>query len=216
MSLQKFRLTSLFYTNWYPYYAGQYYGPWIRHHHSSCGLCSQYSTALFNTLHIFHEFPKKRSEDFFIYFPPWRQLLRLAVLFLYFKTTFSRTEGGDSCNLQNELQEGRNLSKSYTLYCTLGIASCVNREHTGHIAEVQIQRDLCVLKQYINDKQFTPRASFCYLKLTVFIMTEDYLRLGLRFHQIYQAPRGGSPFSLRVHLRIFWTEVKLSWPRSVG
>ena len=52
----------------------------------------------------------------------------------------------------------------------------------------------------IIDKNFTLRASFGYMKWLDFIMTEgDYIRLSVRFHWIYHAPRGGSPFS---HLRI--------------
>ena len=88
---------------------------------------------------------------------------------------FSRKEGETPATCWTA--EGRNLSKTSTLDCTLGVVSCVNLEHTEHIEWVQIQRNLYVLKQCLIDKHFMLRASFCCMKFMVFIMTEgDTLR----------------------------------------
>ena len=123
----------------------------------------------------------QRSEDFFIYFPPRQRLLRLAALNLFLQMDFTRTEGETPATCW--AAEGRNLSKSHTLDCTLGIVCCVKWEHKGCTEWVQFRRDLYILKQCLIDRHFTLRASFCYMKFTVFIMTErDNIRLGVRFH----------------------------------
>ena len=125
----------------------------------------------------------QRSKDFLIYFPPQQRLLRLAALNLYLQMYFTRTEGETPAT--GWAAEGRNLNKSRTLDCTLGMVSCVKWDHTGCIEWVQIhiRRYLYILRQCLIDKHFTLRASFCYMKFTVFIMTEgDYIRLGVRFH----------------------------------
>ena len=84
----------------------------------------------------------QRSEDFFIYFTSRQRLLRLAALNLYLQMYFTRTEGETPAT--GWAAEGRNLNKSRTLDCTLGMVSCVKWDHTGCIewVRIHIRRDL--------------------------------------------------------------------------